>query len=63
MEVVLPDADAATEPDEIKSAATAADDAAALAAADSAAEAADEELVIKARLSITENAARLAFGG
>ena len=63
MEVVVPDADASRETDDVlKSTDDATGKATAEAAADPAAKSADEDVEFRARLSISENAARLAFG-
>lgn len=62
MEIVLPDADAARETDDVLKSADEAAGAAAKAAAPAAKSADDEAAEIRARLSISENAARLAFG-
>lgn len=63
LEVITPDADAATEPDQAQSADPAAETAAAKATAASTAEATDEDLTAKALAGIAENAAHIAFGG
>jgi phage head maturation protease len=62
MEVVLPDADAARETDDVLKSADEAAGVAAKAATPAAKSADDEAAEIRARLSISENAARLAFG-
>lgn len=63
MEIVLPDADASRETDDVlKSTDAATGKATANAAADSAAKSADEDAEIRARFRLSENAARIAFG-
>jgi len=62
MEVVLPDADAARETDDVLKSADDAAGVAAKAATPAVKSADDEAAEIRARLSISENAARLAFG-